>query len=100
MDADATIVVTPPLGEWVSRLALDDVPQDVVKHLKTCLLDALGCGLFGAAQPWGAIASNVAVAMSRGGTSSLFARADKVSPGEPRMVKKFIRGASPVHAAS
>ena len=82
MDADATIVVPPPLGEWVSRLALDDVPQDVVKHLKTCLLDALGCGLFGAAQPWGAIASNVAVAMSRGGTSSLFARADKVSPGD------------------
>src|SRR4029077_15624771 len=44
--------------------------------------DSLGCGLFGAAQPWGAIAGDVAVATSSGGTSSLFARAEKVSAGD------------------
>jgi aconitate decarboxylase len=82
MDADTTIAVTPALGAWASGLLLDTVPQDVVTHLKTCLLDSLGCGLFGATQPWGAIASDVAVAMSRGGTSSLFARAEKVSAGD------------------
>src|SRR5438445_2899567 len=82
MDANATTVVTPVLGEWVSGLALGDVPLDVMEHLKTCLLDSLGCGIFGAAQPWGVIAGNVAVTMSRGGTSSLFAHADKVSAGD------------------
>src|SRR4029079_15521265 len=55
---------------------------EVVQHLKTCMLDSLGCGLFGAAQPWGAFAANVAVAMSGGGTSSLFARPEKVSAAD------------------
>src|SRR2546423_8668968 len=82
MDSNVPTAVTPALGKWVSGLALDNVPEDVVEHLKTCFLDSLGCGLFGAAQPWGVIAGNVAVDMSRGGMSSLFARADKVSPGD------------------
>jgi aconitate decarboxylase len=80
MGADVPTAVTPALGRWVSGLALDDVPQDVVEHLKICLLDSLGCGLFGAAQPWGVIVGNVAVAMSGGGPCSLFARAETVSP--------------------
>jgi 2-methylcitrate dehydratase PrpD len=85
MDADDSIAVTPALGRWVSGLTLGDVPQDVAEHLKVCLLDSLGCGLFGAAQPWGVIAGNVAVVMSRGGASSLFARADTVSPADAAM---------------
>ena len=82
MNVNATTAVTPALGKWASGLRLDDVPHDVLEHLKTCLLDSLGCGLFGAAQPWGVIAGDVAAAMSPGGTSSLFVRADKVSPGD------------------
>ena len=85
MDANVPAAVTPALGKWVSGLGLDDVPQEVVEHLKTCLLDSLGCGLFGAAQPCGVIAGNVAVAMSRGGPSSLFARAETVSPADAAM---------------
>jgi aconitate decarboxylase len=85
MDADVPTAVTPALGKWVSGLALGDVPQDVVEHLKTCLLDSLGCGLFGAAQPWGVIAGNVAVAMSGEGPCSLFARAETVSPTDAAM---------------
>lgn len=85
MDADVSTAVTPALGQWVSGLTLDDVPRDVIEHLKTCLLDSLGCGLFGAAQPWGIIAGNVAVAMSGRGSSSLFARAETVSPTDAAM---------------
>src|ERR1043166_1068722 len=82
MHANSTTAVTPKLGAWVSELKLADVPADVMAHIKTCLLDALGCGLFGAVQPWGEIAGNVAVSMSGGGTCSLFARAEKVGPGD------------------
>jgi 2-methylcitrate dehydratase PrpD len=81
MDATSTAVV-PTLGEWVSGLKLADIPQNVADHLKVCLLDSLGCGLFAAAQPWGAFAGNVAVSMSRGGVSSLFIRTEKVSPAD------------------
>jgi len=56
MDANVSTAVTPALGKWVAGLTLGDVPRDVTEHLKTCLLDSLGCGLFGAAQPWGVIA--------------------------------------------
>jgi aconitate decarboxylase len=81
MDAISTAVV-PKLGEWVSELELADIPLNVTDHLKVCLLDSLGCGLFGAAQPWGVFAGNVAVAMSRGGVSSLFVQTERVSPAD------------------
>jgi aconitate decarboxylase len=81
MDVTSTAVV-PKLGEWVSGLRLADIPQCVADHLKVCLLDSMGCGLFGAAQPWGVFAGNVAVSMSGGGVSSLFARTERVSPAD------------------
>ena len=58
---------------------LADVPPDVATHLKLCTLDSIGCGLYGAAQPWGKISGDVAVSFSGGGPSSLFGRKDKVS---------------------
>ena len=81
MEAQRDIVpVTPRLGEWASTLSLAAIPSDVLVHLKLCLLDSIGCGLYGAAQPWGRIAADVAVGFSGGGAASLFGRAEKVSP--------------------
>ena len=36
-------------------LTLDDLPPEVVIKAKDCLLDGLGCGLFGSEQPWSRI---------------------------------------------
>jgi 2-methylcitrate dehydratase PrpD len=74
--------VTPQLGQWVSGLELAAIPADVLSHLKLCLLDSIGCGLFGAVQPWGRIAGDVAADLSGGGAASLLARAEKVSPAD------------------
>src|SRR5262249_18696586 len=82
MNKTGPVAVTPQLGHWVSGLELDAVPPDVMNHLKLCLLDSIGCGLYGSKQPWGRIAGEVAVSFSGGGTASLFARADKVSPSD------------------
>jgi aconitate decarboxylase len=76
------IAVTASLGQWASKLTLAAVPFEVVAHLKTCLLDSIGCGIFGAAQPWGKIAADVAIGFSNGGRSSLFSRSEKVSPAD------------------
>jgi aconitate decarboxylase len=76
------VAVTPQLGRWVSKLDLASIPAAVIEHLKLCVLDSIGCGLYGAIQPWGRIASDVAVNFSGGGVASLFARADKVSPAD------------------
>src|SRR5215472_5334181 len=81
MDAKpAPVAVTARLGQWVSGLTLAAVPAGVVAHLKLCVLDSIGCGLYGAAQPWGRIVSDLAAGFSGGGPASLFARPEKVSP--------------------
>lgn len=76
------VPVTRELSRWVSDLRFADLPSRVVAHLKLCLLDGIGCGLFGALQPWGKIAGDVAVSFSRGGPSQLFARGETVSPAD------------------
>jgi 2-methylcitrate dehydratase PrpD len=74
--------VTTALATWAAELTLAAVPAEVIAHLKTCLLDSIGCGLFGALQPWGRAVSDVAVDLSSGGVASLFARREKVSPAD------------------
>lgn len=49
---DAT---TRGLAEFAASLRFDDLPLEVVAHAKECLLDTLGCGLFGATLPWSGI---------------------------------------------
>jgi aconitate decarboxylase len=83
MDAKhETCGVTTALATWASELRLAAVPAEVIAHLKMCLLDSIGCGLFGALQPWGRIISDVAIDLSSGGRASLIARREKVSPAD------------------
>lgn len=79
------VPVTAELGRWVSELRFADLPSRVVAHLKLCLLDGIGCGLFGALQPWGKIAGDIAVSFSGGGPSQLFARGETVGPADAAM---------------
>ena len=76
------IAVTPALGRWTADLSLSQVPSEVVAQLKRCLLDSIGCGIYGALQPWGRIAAEVAIGFSEGGSCSLFARGESVSPSD------------------
>ena len=77
-----TVPVTRELGRWVAELQYDDVPGDVIAHAKMCLLDALGCGLFGSAQVWSRIAAEVAAEASGGRGALLLGRADTASPAD------------------
>jgi len=68
---------TPPtarLAQWVSSLGRADIPDAAWAHAKLCLLDTLGCGLFGSRQPWGRISADTAQELSPGGRSSLWGR--------------------------
>ncbi len=64
--------VTAALGTWLAELQPDDIPDKVFKHIKLCILDAIGCGLYGAAQPWGRITAEVATELSPQGRANLF----------------------------
>lgn len=44
---------TRELASFASRLTLADVPPEVQKHAKECILDTICCGLFGVLRPEG-----------------------------------------------
>lgn len=69
-DADAAI--TARLAHWTSGLRRADIPEAAWEHAKLCLLDTLGCGLFGSRQPWGRLAAATARELSPGDRSSLW----------------------------
>ena len=77
---------TRQFAAWAAGLAFDAIPAPVVQHAKLCLLDGLGCGLFGSIQKWGAITSQVAIESSGGGASSLWGHRAGVSPVDAAFV--------------
>jgi 2-methylcitrate dehydratase PrpD len=54
---------TAELAAFASGLEAAKLPPAVVEHAKLCILDALGCGAFGATLAWGRILDEFAVAM-------------------------------------
>lgn len=60
----------------------DRIPAAVLDHLKRCLLDSLGCGLFGARQPCGRITADYALAQSGGGAATLRGGGDRCGPAD------------------
>jgi len=59
------------LIEFVHALSLDAIPQSAIDHAKWCLLDSLGCALFGSTQPWGKIMAEEMLAEGSKGRSSV-----------------------------
>ena len=80
------IGATAQFGAWVAALKYDATPREVVDAAKLCLLDALGCGLFGSTQSWSKIAAELAIELSGGGASSLWGRAASASPADAARV--------------
>ena len=61
----ATISPTQTLAEYVSGLSYKQIPQEVVSHIKLCLIDSLGCALFGSTLPWGKIITSFTKEMGK-----------------------------------
>ncbi len=78
--------VTRILGDWIAGLEFDDIPAASIAHAKRCLLDAIGCGLYGGQQEWGRIAAAVARDLSGDGPSSLWGHGSSAGPADAAMV--------------
>lgn len=63
---------THQLARWASNLKFETLPPDVVANAKLSILDSIGCGLYGSAQPWGQIAADVSSIQSPGGAVSMW----------------------------
>jgi len=71
--------LTQKLAHFASHLNYSDIPPRVRDHMKLCVLDTLGCGLFGSTLPWGKILSEFAVDLGEKQESTLLGRSSKVS---------------------
>ena len=60
------------LIEFAHALGSSPLPQPLIEQAKGCLLDALGCGLFGAGQPWGQIMSDEILAERSQGACTIY----------------------------
>ncbi len=49
---------TRALAEFAAELTYDKIPPSVIKHIKLCLLDTFGCGLFGSTLPWAKVVAD------------------------------------------
>jgi len=59
------------LVDFVHTLAFDAVPRTVTESAKWCLLDSLGCALFGSAESWAKIMADEMLAERSNGQSSI-----------------------------
>jgi aconitate decarboxylase len=84
--AETAAGATARFGDWTSRLRFEAIPLEVIEHAKLCLLDGVGCALYGSTQPWGRIAAQVAVDLSGGGPSSLWGHAGTASAADAALV--------------
>lgn len=46
---------TAEVARFISDLRYERIPSEVISHVKMCILDTLGCALYGSTLPWGKI---------------------------------------------
>jgi 2-methylcitrate dehydratase PrpD len=64
---------------FAHAVSLNDLPADVVDGARACLLDALGCGLFGSGQVWSQILADEMTAEGSAGHSTVIGRQQRLS---------------------
>jgi len=67
------------LIEFAHRLKLESLPPDIVNRAKGCLLDSLGCALFGSLQPWARIMADEMLADGSRGRSTIIGQKQTVA---------------------
>jgi 2-methylcitrate dehydratase PrpD len=63
------------LIEFAAALTPQAIPKPAFDNARRCLLDAIGCGLFGAGQPWSVIMAAQMLAEKSQGASTVFGHA-------------------------
>jgi aconitate decarboxylase len=57
---------TQILANYISGLTYRTLPPEVISHVKLCIIDSLGCALFGSTLPWGKIITSFTKEMGKG----------------------------------
>lgn len=67
------------LAKFAVELRYEDIPKEVLKHLKDIMLDGYGCGLFGTTTPWWSIYKRVLTSLFKERESSIWGTSERTS---------------------
>src|SRR5258708_37145815 len=70
---------TSAIAEFVSGLTYDAIPLEVRERIKLLVLDAIGCGIYGAGQPWCTILQTTLGELDSTRTTSVWGTALRLS---------------------
>lgn len=77
---------TDQLAAFLCNLEFDHIPTDVVEHVKLCILDTLGCVVFGQTLPWSKVLRSFAQDETRSAGSTLWGTQLRTSPGMAALI--------------
>ena len=77
---------TRAIAHFVSGLRYDAIPLPVRERIKLLILDAIGCGIFGAGQPWCTILQSTLGALDATRTTSVWGTAQRLSSPHATLV--------------
>ena len=80
--APATAVTSPTraLAEFAVRLRYEDLPEDLILNAKQCILDSLGCAVYGADKPWTQSVARVVEQLGQNKGASAFGMSLRADP--------------------
>ena len=74
------------LSKFSSELSFEDIPPEVLDHLKRVMLDCYGCGLFGSTTPWMRIYRDVLESLTDRNEATIWGTDRKTSVIEAMML--------------
>jgi len=74
------------LVEFAAALSPASVPDRIFDQAQGCVADSIGCGLFGATQPWGGMMAANTLAESAAGSCTLLGSTETVAPAPAALV--------------
>jgi 2-methylcitrate dehydratase PrpD len=77
---------TRRIAEFVSGLGYDAIPSQVRERIKLLILDAIGCGIYGAGQPWCTILQTTLSELDGTRTTSVWGTALRLSSPHATLV--------------
>jgi 2-methylcitrate dehydratase PrpD len=80
------IPATRTLAEFGSQLQWEQIPSEVIAHAKLCVLDAIGCCLFGSTLPWTKILTDTIVEQGGKPDASIWGTGHLTSVAQAAMV--------------
>lgn len=71
---------TRALAEFAAGLTYEDLPPDLVTQAKQCILDSLGCSIFGSNKPWTLAVARVVARLDQKKSASAFGMVQRADP--------------------